>query len=31
MPETMKLVGSTKSNLNKNKNGGSVPYLEINE
>ena len=29
--ETMKLLGSTKSNNNKNKNGTDVPHLEINE
>ena len=30
-PETMKLLGSTKSNLTKNKNGENVSYLEITE
>ena len=30
MPETMKLLGSTNSNLNNDKNRGNVPYLEIN-
>ena len=30
-PETMKLLGSTKSNLNKNKNGENVSHLEITE
>ena len=27
----MKLLGSTKSTITKNKNGEIVPYLEINE
>ena len=27
----MKLLGSTKSKITKNKNGEIVPYLEINE
>ena len=27
----MKLLGSTKSNITKVKNGENVPYLEINE
>ena len=31
MPETMKLLGSTKSKINKDKNGENVPHLEINE
>ena len=31
MPEAMKLLGSTKSKINKDKNGENVPYLEINE
>ena len=30
-PETMKLLGSTKSQLNKDKNGENVPHLEITE
>ena len=30
-PETMKLFGSTKSNINKDKTGENVPHLEINE
>ena len=29
MPETMELLGSTKSKINKNKNGKNVPHLEI--
>ena len=29
--ETMKLFGSTKSNINKDKNGENVPHLEITE
>ena len=29
--ETMKLLGSTKSKLNKDKNGKNVPHLEITE
>ena len=29
MPETMKLLGSTKSKTSKNKNGENVPNLEI--
>ena len=28
-PKTMKLPGSTKSKIKKDKNGKSVPYLEI--
>ena len=28
---TMKLLGSTKSKITKNKNGENVPYLEIAE
>ena len=28
-PETMKLLGSTKSKISKNKNGENVPHLEI--
>ena len=31
MPGTMKLLGSTKSKITKDKNGENVPYLEINE
>ena len=31
MPETMKLLGSTKSKKTKNKNGEIVPHLEITE
>ena len=31
MPETMKLVGSTKSKTSKDKNGENVPHLEIAE
>ena len=30
-PKTMKLLGSTKSNITKVKNGENVPYLEITE
>ena len=30
-PETMKLLGSTKSKLTKDKNGENIPYLEIAE
>ena len=30
-PETMKLLGSTKSKVTKNGNGGNFPYLEITE
>ena len=30
-PETMKLLGSTKSKITKDKNGENVPHLEINE
>ena len=29
MPETMKLLGSTKSKITKDKNGVNVPQLEI--
>ena len=29
MPEIMKLLGSTKSKINKDKNGKNVPDLEI--
>ena len=31
MPETMKLLGSTKSKINKDENGENVPYLGITE
>ena len=31
MPETMKLLGSTKSNITKDENGENVPHLEITE
>ena len=30
-PETMKLIGSTKNKITKDKNGENVPYLEITE
>ena len=30
-PETMKLLGSTKSKVTKNENGENFPYLEITE
>ena len=30
-PETMKLLGSTKDKINKDKNGENVPHLEITE
>ena len=30
-PETVKLLGSTKSKITKNENGENVPYLEITE
>ena len=30
-PETMKLLGSTKSKITKDKNGENVPHLEITE
>ena len=30
-PETMKLLGSTKSKITKDKNGENIPYLEITE
>ena len=30
-PETMKLLGNTKSNITKDKNGENVSYLEITE
>ena len=31
MPQTMKLLGSPKSKITKNKNGKNVPYLQITE
>ena len=31
MPQTMKLFGSTKSKITKDKNGKNVPHLEITE
>ena len=31
MPETMELLGSTKSKITKDKNDENVPYLEINK
>ena len=31
MPETMKLLGSTKIKITKNENGENVPHLEITE
>ena len=31
MPETMKLLGSTKSTITKDENGENVPHLEITE
>ena len=31
MPETMNLLGSTKSKITKNENVENVPYLEITE
>ena len=30
-PETMKLLGTTKSNITKDKNDENVPHLEITE
>ena len=30
-PETIKLLGSTKSKITKDKNGENIPYLEIAE
>ena len=30
-PEIIKLLGSTKSKITKNKNGENVPHLEITE
>ena len=29
MPETMKLLGSTKNKITKDRNGQNVPYLKI--
>ena len=31
MPETVKLLGSTKSKITKDENGENVPHLEITE
>ena len=31
MPETMKILGSTKSKMVKDENGENVPHLEITE
>ena len=31
MPETMKLLGSTKSKITKNENGEKLPQLQITE
>ena len=31
MPETMKLLGSSKSKITKDENGENVPHLEITE
>ena len=31
MHETMKLLGSTKSKINKDKNSENMPHLEITE
>ena len=31
MPETMKLLGSTKNKIIKDKNGENVPHVEIME
>ena len=31
MPETMKELESTKSKINKDKNGENVPHLEVTE
>ena len=31
MPETMKLIGSTKSSRSKDENAENVPHLEITE
>ena len=30
-PETIKLLGSTENKINKDKNGGNIPHLEITE
>ena len=30
-PDTLKFLGSNKSNINKNKNGENVPHLKITE
>ena len=30
-PETMKLLGSTKSKIDKNKNGENIPHLKITD
>ena len=30
-PETVKLLGSTKSKINKDRTGGNVPHLAISE
>ena len=31
MPETMKLLGSTKSKIDKDRSGGNAPHLKITE
>ena len=31
MPETMKLLGSTKNKIDKDRSGGNAPHLEITE
>ena len=31
MPETMKLLGSSKSKITKDENGSNVPHLKITE
>ena len=31
IPETMKILGSTKNKINKHKNGENLPHLEITE
>ena len=31
IPETMKLLGSTKNKITKDENGKNVPHLEITE
>ena len=31
MPEMMKILGSTKNKITKDKNGKNVPHLEITE